>query len=379
MVVPEPSPSSYSSALLAALRLIRSENVGAVTFHHLVRRYGSAEAALDALPELARRGGGKRPITLASPASVQEELDRAEAFGAKFLLWGESGYPSLLQEISDAPPVLYVLGDPARLMQREWLGIVGARNASANGCRFAYTLARELGEAGYGIVSGLARGIDAQAHRGAVPTGTAAVIAGGIDTVYPPENAALYAELREQGVILSEQPFGMAPHSRSFPARNRIISGICRGVAVVEASRKSGSLITAQYALEQGREVFAVPGSPLDPRCRGTNGLIREGAPLIEGAEDVLAHLRQARRMPAISPQAALFGEALAEPYQATDSETAHARARVAELLSPAPVGVDDLVEQSGLSAALVITILLEKELAGMVHRHAGGKVSAAC
>lgn len=368
-------PPLTNSQLIDTLRLIRSENVGPMTFFSLIRRYGTAKKALDALPELAKRGGAKRQITLCPTNIAETEIEKTQLLGATYICYGEEHYPPLLMQIQDAPPVLIALGHPHLLSQKQSIGIVGARNASANGCNFARKIAADLGKAGYVITSGLARGIDAQAHKGALATGTIGVIAGGIDTQYPPENAALYKELREQGCIITEQPFGMAPQSRSFPARNRIIAGMSRGVVVVEASRKSGSIITATDALEYGRDVFAVPGSPMDPRCHGTNGLIKDGATLTESADDVLQTLKRITPLTVREGQLPLFAELAADPFE-DEKILLDAHQKIAELLSPSPTAIDDLAEQSGLPVHLILTILLEKELAGMIQRHVGGRVS---
>ena len=273
----------------AWLRLARTENVGPVTFHNLLARFGSAAAALEELPRLASRGGS-RTFILPDENHIAQEMGKLSALGGRLLLSCEADYPRGLKALEAPPPVLSVLGHP-HLLGKEMIAIVGARNASALARKFADILARELGFAGIVIVSGLARGIDAAAHEAALAVGTVAVVAGGVDMIYPPENDRLYAAIKNQGVILSEMRLGETPQARHFPRRNRIISGLSRGVVVVEAAEKSGSLITAQYALEQGREIFAVPGSPLDPRARGANRLIRDGATLTESAEDILAVL----------------------------------------------------------------------------------------
>ena len=273
------------------LRLIRSENVGPVTFFHLVRHYGSARAALDALPDLARRGG-KRAIRICPAANAEREIQALTEIGARLVAHGEPDYPRSLGAIEDAPPLIALLGNPD-LLQRPMVAIVGARNASANGRRLAAALAGDLGAAGFSVVSGLARGIDTAAHTGSLKTGTIAVIAGGIDVVYPTENQDLHRDIASSGVLIAESAVGTKPVARHFPRRNRLISGLSIGVVVVEAAMRSGSLITARMALEQGREVFAVPGSPLDPRARGANNLIRQGATLTETADDVLQVARR--------------------------------------------------------------------------------------
>jgi len=353
--------------------LIRSENVGPITFYQLLARFGSAEAALAALPEAARRGGRARPLVLCTRDAGERELAALHAAGAQLVAWGEPGYPRALAAVEDAPPLLSMKGSGA-LFERAAVAIVGARNASANGRRFARDIALQLGQQRLLVVSGLARGIDAAAHHGALATGTAAVLAGGIDQVYPEENRALHEQIAERGVLVAEMPVGTEPQARHFPRRNRIISGMSLGVLVVEAAARSGSLITARFALEQGRDVFAVPGSPLDPRCRGTNDLIRNGATLVESAEDVLRELAPNLAASAAERRPDRF--AAAPPEGARDAETARARGLVNDLLSPHPVPVDELVRQCQLPPALVAAVLLEFELAGRLERHPGNQVS---
>jgi DNA processing protein len=356
------------------LRLIRSENVGPATFYQLLARCGSAAAALEALPELARRAGKRRPLAVASAATAERELQAVARLGARLIAWGEPDYPPLLAAIEDAPPLLSMRGDAA-LLRRPAIAIVGARNASANGRRFARDLALQLGARGLAIVSGMARGIDAAAHQGALPTGTIAVLAGGIDVVYPEENRELYELIAERGTLLAEMPVGTEPQARHFPRRNRIISGSALGVLVVEAALRSGSLITARFALEQGREVFAVPGSPLDPRCRGANDLIRRGAVLTETADDVVAEI-EAQLAPGLARGGTAAQPALAPAPLPGATELAHAMARVLEHLSPAPVPVDALVRECDLPAAVVNSVLLDLELAGRLERQAGQRVA---
>jgi DNA processing protein len=354
------------------LRLIRSENVGPITFYQLLARFGSAEAALEALPRIARSGGRAKPLTIGSRAAAERELASLQAAGARLVAWGEPDYPSALAAVDDAPPLLAMKG-VARLFERTGVAIVGARNASANGRRFARDLAVQLGQQGLLIVSGLARGIDAAAHDGALATGTAAVLAGGIDKIYPPENRALHEEIAERGALIAEMPIGTEPQARHFPRRNRIISGASLGVLVVEAATRSGSLITARFALEQGREVFAVPGSPLDPRCRGTNDLIRNGAILVESADDILRELAPVLRPALAERKTDALIPAIDIPG---DTDLTQARQKITELLSPNSAPVDELVRQCQLSPALVVTVLLELELAGRIERHPGNRVS---
>jgi DNA processing protein len=331
------------------------------------------------VPQLARRGERTKTVTPATRAEGEAELTALQHLGARVVCWGEPTYPSGLAAIDDAPPILTVLGR-AELLGGPIVAVVGARNASANGRRFCRDLAAALGQAGVVVVSGLARGIDAAAHLGALETGSVAVVAGGVDIVYPEENRGLHEGLAREGAIVAELPLGTEPQARHFPRRNRLISGMALGVVVVEAAARSGSLITARFALEQGRDVFAVPGSPLDPRCRGSNDLLRHGAILTEGAEDVLSHLGPQLAHPAPPPRRPSL-----PPPPVMDWPPARTQAPVAddaalelitERLGPTPVAVDELVRQCHLSAAAVATLLLELELAGRVERHPGNLVS---
>ncbi|MGB0670633.1 MAG: DNA-processing protein DprA [Rhodospirillales bacterium] len=370
----EQHPERLSDAeRLNRLRLIRSENVGPITFHRLMQRFASAAEALDALPDLARKGGRAAKLKVAPKSLAEAECERLAALGGHLVCLGEAAYPPLLAHLDDAPPVLAVLGH-LHLLTKRAVAVVGARNASANGKAFARSLARDLGAGGLLVVSGLARGIDAAAHQGALESGTLGVVAGGVDVTYPKENAALYEALGEAGAILSEVPPGTEPQARHFPRRNRIISGIARGVVVVEASPKSGSLITARLALEQGREVFAVPGPPGDPRTKGCNDLIRAGALLTENADDVLDALKDAFRKPLAEPGGDYRrGGPMAETGEA---DLDRARSLVAENLSPAPTAVDDLIRETGLAAPLCLVVLLELELAGRVEHLPGNRVA---
>jgi DNA processing protein len=354
------------------LRLIRSENVGPVTFRHLLRRFGSAAAALAALPDLAKRGGRAQPLKVHPRAAAEREIAELERLGGRMIGFLEPDFPAPLAAIDDSPPILTLLGQ-GQVLRRPTVAIVGARNASANGRLIAATLAREIGAAGYSIASGLARGIDSAAHDAALETGTIAVVAGGIDVIYPPENEGLYRSIAERGAVIAEMAVGTVPQARHFPRRNRLISGLSLGVIVVEAALRSGSLITARFALEQGREVFAVPGSPLDPRSAGANGLIREGAMLVESAADVLAAL-SAQKPPLSARDELKFTAApAADPGE---REVAAARPALLELLSPEPVAVDELLRACPFSPAAVQTALLELELAGRLARHPGNRVS---
>ncbi|HYB09634.1 MAG TPA: DNA-processing protein DprA [Alphaproteobacteria bacterium] len=355
------------------LRLIRTENVGPVTFYQLLAHYGSARSALEFLPELAHRGGRRQSLRIPSRADGERELAAIEGLGGRIICRDEPGYPAPMRAVEDAPPVLILRGtlDPAG---KRTIGIVGARNASASGRRFARQLAHEIGAAGIFVISGLARGIDTSAHEGSLETGTIAVMAGGVDIVYPEENRALYGEIVRRGIVVSEMPPGTVPQGRHFPRRNRIVSGFSLGVVVVEAAERSGSLITARFAAEQGREVFAVPGSPLDPRCKGTNALIRDGAYLTESASDVIAVLdamgRRALTEPGDPPK-------FTAPQAAgPETELSMARRRVLEALGPTPVAVDEILRQTQLTSATLSMVLLELELAGRLERHPGNRVS---
>jgi DNA processing protein len=351
------------------LRLIRSTNIGPVSYMQLIGRFGSARLALEALPKLAERGG--RAIKLAPMTEIERELKRAKAIGAHHLFLGEGEYPALLAETETAPPVLLYKGR-LELLTKRIVAMVGARNASAAAIRFAHSLSGDLGREDLVVVSGLARGIDTAAHQGALTTGTIGVIACGLDIIFPPENAKLQAQIAEQGLVLSEHPPGNEPLARHFPARNRIIAGLASGTVVVEAAPRSGSLITARLASEEGREVMAVPGSPLDPRAQGCNKLIREGATLVQNAQDVLEALRPLGLKPMLyQPLPAYVPPQIA--YQDTDDAS---RAHIISLLSPVAVPMDDLVRLSDYSLAQVQIILLELELAGRLSRHPGGKVA---
>lgn len=358
---------SLPADTISRLRLIRTDSIGPVTYRQLVARFGTAAAALDALPDLARRGN--RQLNIWSADKAEAELAAAASLGAQMLFIGTPDYPPLLARTETAPPVLFAHGDTS-LLDRPAVAIVGARNASAAGVRFARQLASDLGEADFVVVSGLARGIDAAAHVAALDRGTIAVVAGGIDVAYPPDHTDLMASIAARGLVVAEQAPGIEPQARHFPRRNRIIAGLSAGTIVVEGAPKSGSLITARIAAELGREVMAVPGSPLDPRAQGCNLLIREGATLIQSAADVLEALHTLSGQPSLPLQVA---ETL--PTLALIAEP-DARAAVLALLSPTPVQVDELVRQSGLPAAQVATVLLDLELEGAVVRHAGGRVA---
>jgi DNA processing protein len=353
--------------LVDRLRLVRSAGIGPVTFRQLLRRFGSAAAALEAVPDLARRGGGKAP-RLFERAEAEREIAKVEKLGARYLTLGQGLYPRLLAELEDAPPLLIAKGNLS-LLDRTAVAIVGARNASAAACRFARGLAHDLGQQDLVVVSGLARGIDSAAHDGALESGTVGVIAGGIDVFYPPENEHRQKAMFEQGLVVAEMPPGTEPRARHFPYRNRIIAGMSAGTVVVEAAPRSGSLITARLAAEAGREVMAVPGSPLDPRAQGCNQLIRDGATLVQNAHDVAEELRP------IESRLRSMTEVYRGESELVNGDD-NAVGLVEELLGPSPVPVDEIIRLSGATSGAVQMALLELDLAGRLDRHAGGKVS---
>jgi DNA processing protein len=351
------------------LRLARSENVGPRTFANLLAHFGSAAAALEALPNLAQRGGA-RTIKIYPREAAERELDAAQRMGIALVALGEPDYPQRLQATDDPPPLIAARGHRAALA-RPMVAIVGARNASAAGIRFAERIALDLGQAGFVIASGLARGIDAAAHRATSATGTIAVLAGGHDRIYPPEHEDLLASLLDHGAAISEMPLGWEPRAPDFPRRNRLISGLALGVVVVEAAKRSGSLITARFALEQGREVFVVPGSPLDPRAEGSNALLKQGAIVTTEAADVISVLQPMLDQP--------LPPAFEEPEQPAPSHPPPddaARMRIVSLLGPTPVSIDDLIRLSGQPAAAVRITLLELALAGRLTWQPGGMVA---
>ena len=351
------------------LRLIRSDRIGPRTFRSLINHFGSAAAALDRLPDLAIRGGASRPGRICSQADAIREIELSAKLGVSLRAPGEAGYPLQLAAIDDAPPLLGIRGSVDALM-RPMIGIVGSRNASGAGLKFAAVLARDLGEAGFVVASGLARGIDQAAHHASLTTGTLGVLAGGHDRIYPPEHDGLLAGMLATGGAISEMPLGHVPRARDFPRRNRLISGVALGIIVVEAAYRSGSLITARIAAEQGREVFAVPGSPLDPRAAGTNDLIKQGATLITEAADVISAVRPIMGRPIDLP--AGEPEFIMPPGDPDHSE----RARITDLLGPSPLGLDDIIRMTGIAPGVVRTVLLELEIAGRLERHGNGLVS---
>ena len=383
---------------LACLRLIRSENVGPVTFRQLINHYGGAVQALEALPDLSKRGGKRRPITICSKAAAESELQAARKVRATPVFTIEPGYPKYLASIDTPPPLLYIRGRD-ELLARPTIAIVGSRQSSAAGVKLAQLFAVRLGEAGYVIVSGLARGIDGAAHTASLGTGTVAVLAGGLDNIYPPEHAGLYDQIGRDGCLVSEQPPGFIPRAQDFPRRNRIISGIALGVLIIEAAARSGTLVTARYAAEQGREVFAVPGHPLDPRAEGTNRLLKSGATLVTEPDDVLSALRPltgwseersesgdasagfvvsiaaSDSNPSASQRSTVTHPPPLPPAHGTDLGEAD-RAKILSALGPAPVDLDAIVRCTGLPLRTVQIGLIELELAGRLARPGLGLIA---
>ncbi len=359
------------SERLAWLQLSRTDGIGPQTFHKLIARYKSASRALEALPDLVTKGGAKRGLKIYPEELAQKEIAATAKAGAQLLYACESAYPAMLSNIESAPPILCVSGN-LEMFQKTSVGIVGARTASASGRKMARILAHNLSEAGFLITSGLARGIDTAAHEAASPARTAAVIAGGIDHLYPPENADLQKAIANEGLLITEMPIGTAPRAEHFPRRNRIISGMSHVVIIVEAALRSGSLITARFANEQNREVFAVPGSPLDPRCEGTNKLIKEGANILTSVNDVLDFLNRE-----VTPLQAMLFEREAEPLLPPDEDADDfTRREVMGLLSVNAVDIDDLIREASCSPEAVMAVLLELEVAGRITRSAGGMVA---
>ncbi|MBO6519995.1 MAG: DNA-protecting protein DprA [Rhodospirillales bacterium] len=370
---PDTAGNPSDAETLARLRLIRSENVGPVTFARLLERYGNARVALEALPGLAGKGGRAKPLRICSRAEAEAEIAELHALGARIICKGTVGYPPLLGHIDDAPPVIFVRGHPG-LLSKKAVALVGSRNASVNGRRFARQMAMRLGQAGYLVVSGMARGIDTAAHVGALETGTAAVMGGGVDVCYPRENQDLYDDLIRVGAVCTEVRVGTQPQARHFPRRNRIISGMARAIVVLEAGARSGSLITARMALEQGREVFAVPGAPQDSRVKGSNALIRDGAVLTEDADDVIRVLAEMDARVLNEDRTPSFGGAEAAPVPAGDVDAA--RGPVMQALGFGPTDIDEIIRETACAAAAVHVVLLELEVAGGLERQAGNRVA---
>lgn len=381
LFTPAPLPTAEldDAQRLACLRLIRSQNVGPITFRELINRYGGAHQALEALPHISQRGGRGKPIIICPVADAEAELERAAKFGARPLFTIEPGYPLRLAQIETPPPMVYVKGNGDLLAQSS-IAIVGARLASAAGIKLARLFGQELGRAGLVIVSGLARGTDAAAHEASLETGTIAVLAGGLDNVYPPENASLYAGIAERGCLVSEMPCGFKPRGQDFPRRNRLISGIALGVLVIEAAKRSGTLSTARRAAEQNREIFAIPGNPLDPRAEGTNYLLKTGATLVTEPHDIIEALepltglgRRAFREVAVAAEA-YDPQPLAPAHDPGEDE----RVCVLSTLGAAPISIDDIVRATGLDIRVVRAVLIELDLSGLTERHGAQLVSLA-
>ena len=369
-------PSTITEAeRLAYLRLFRTDNIGPITFYQLIDRFGSASEALKALPELSKRGGRSKPLTPPSQSSIEKEYRALQKRGGQIITVQDPEYPLALTATEDAPPILSVIGN-TNLLNKSCIAIVGARNASLNGRKFAQKIAAELGVRDQIIVSGLARGIDTAAHHGALNTGTIAVVAGGIDVVYPEENQKLYEEIAEKGLVVAESPFGAKPFAASFPRRNRIVSGLSKGVIVVEATKRSGSLITARLAGEQGRDVYAVPGSPFDPRASGPNHLIREGATLIRNADDVMEILMNFSGNSLREPTMRVV-DFVPEHNDEHHTETSEdIQKTIVSNLSFTPISVDELVRACHVTISTLQTNVLELELAGRVKRLPGNRIS---
>ncbi len=358
------------------LRLIRSENVGPITFYQLINRYGSAANALEALPALSRKGGSGKPARICTTAQAEAELEHAQRSGTHIIAFGEAEYPPLLENIEVPPPILFMKGDFS-LVSRPVISIVGSRNGSASGRQLTKMIASELGQLGYVIASGLARGIDTAAHEAALNTGTIAVVAGGIDIIYPPENEKLQKSISEQGIIISENPPGFKPRGKDFPRRNRIISGLANAVLVIEAALRSGSLITARYALEHNRELFAVPGHPLDPRAEGTNSLIKKGANMLTCADDVTEVLApMLRTLPLYMKHEKTSSKQDADENTPATDTSHEERQKIMIALGPTPTDIDELIRCTGLQPSIVHTVLIELDLAGRLERHGSQKVS---
>ena len=367
------------SKAIDTLRLIRSENVGPITFHGLVARFGDAGRALEALPDLANRGGSKRRIRVCPKTEAVRELEAGKRTGAQLLIHGNDDYPKPMIHLDDAPPALWAKGN-IDLLARQSIGIVGSRNASAAGIRIAQKIAHDLGEKGFLVTSGMARGIDGAVHAATISTATCAVLAGGVDHVYPPQHTDLYSKIVEHGVVISEMPMGTTAQARHFPRRNRLVSGMSLGVLVVEAALRSGSLITARLASDQGRSVFAIPGSPLDPRSSGTNNLIKNGAHLTENADDIIDVLAPMTNTsfnePDMPPAPTQWSNASVLQDPVSETEIEMGMKIILSLLGPVPVDIDVVIRLSNLPPEVVLNALIELELAGRLSRQADKKVS---
>jgi len=373
------APNLSDKQLTDWLRLIRSENVGPATFRKLLNRYGSASAALDALPFLSSRGGKNTALKAPTISEIEDEIAAIEQLGARIITQADDDFPNSLKHIASSPPILTILGGEG-LNYDKSVAIVGARNASAAGQRLTKTICSELGETGYLIVSGLARGIDTSAHSASLTTGTIAVFAGGLDCIYPNENIALAKQIFENnGALISEMPLGLSPRARDFPRRNRLVSGISKGVVIIEAAKRSGSLITARLALEQNREVFAVPGSPLDPRSAGPNSLIKQGATLVSCADDIIESLESAlpyNNQLFENDENGDFSYSFDMSAEQDNEPSQNDRERLLSALSLTPISVDDIIEQTKISTPSIQTILLELDIAGRIEWASGQLVS---
>lgn len=364
--------------LIDIIRLIRSENVGVKTFWHLISLYKNASNALDHVSNLSLRGGREKSIKIYPKAQAEEEITACEKRGVKILSYLDYDFPALLKTTDDCPPLLFCLGNTS-LLNEKTIAIVGSRNASANGLRFAYKISKTLVENNQVIVSGFARGIDNAAHKASIDHKTIAVLAGGVDHIYPPEYEELYNEIVDRGLVVAELPLGSIPKPQNFPQRNRIISGISNAVAVIEASLKSGSLITAKFAIQQNREVFAVPGFPLDPRYQGNNYLLKQGAHLLESAEDILDITENSLiKVNALLERKKQFLVSPKNPLKAdfTEKELTQARIELINLVSVSPTSIDEIVSITQLPVGLILTAIVELELAGKIIRHFGNKIS---
>lgn len=356
------------------IRLSRTEPIGPITFFQLIQRYGNAKNALEMLPEISLKSSQKRKLKVYTDTEAHQELEAHRKIKAELVAFPEPDYPEILRHIPDPPPLISLLGNRS-ILKKQALAIVGARNASLNGCHFAKKLAIELGAYGYQIVSGLARGIDTATHQGALNSGTIAALAGGIDHIYPLENQDLYYKIAEQGLLITESPFGTTPQASFFPRRNRIIAGLSLGVIIIEAAKQSGSLVTSRFALEQGREVFAVPGSPLDPRSYGANMLIRQGATLIQNADDVIFVVENLSKIKPDLKQLKKNHNSHENSFLNKENDTKIQQC-ILDLLSISPIGVDEIIRECHFSTAEVMLALLELELAGRIQRHPGSQIS---
>lgn len=370
---------TLSAERRAQMCLIRTENVGPVTFYTLLKNFGSAINALKELPRLSLRGGRQKPLIPYTEQQLDNELIKIDDFKAGLLFWDDKAYPSLFRMLSDAPPVICYRGD-LELLKKPIVGMVGARNASLIGKQFAEKIAGELGSAGYVTISGLARGIDTAVHKGSIHKGTIAAIAGGINIVYPPENQSLHDNIARQGLIITESAFNVRPHATLFPRRNRLISGLSQGVIIIEAALKSGSLLTAQYAIDQHREVFVVPGHPMDPRAQGGNKLIQDGAALIQSVDDVLTGLQQLkeRRITVVPQHHHELQESFSSGNTYTAQDLAPLRQSILENLSHVPIAMDALIRACQTLGRDVLMVVVELELAGRITRYPGNKLALA-